>query len=120
MAKGAPGRPAVALNGIGFSKKGDILSPATAPRVEIYVNGVALNLPEVPTRSNDINGYTGYDRYDVPFKLNTDKTPEVSVLTSSNANDVKVEIDQPKSAKDKAVVRVDWKGKVKTYTLIPQ
>ena len=119
VAKGAPGRPAIALNGIGFSKKGDPLTPKTAPRVEIYVNGVALNLPEVPTRSDDFNGYTGYDRYDVPFKLNTDKTPEVSVLTASNANDVKIEIDQPKSAKDKAVVRVDWNGKVKTYTLIP-
>lgn len=120
VAKGAPGRPAVALNGIGFSKKGDLLNPPTAPRVEIYVNGVALNLPEVPTRSNDFNGYTGYDRYDVPFKLNTDKAPEVSAMAASNAKDVKIEIDQPKSAKDKATVRFDWKGKVKTYTLIPQ
>lgn len=119
VAKGAPGRPAVALNGIGFTKNGDMLNPPTAPRVDIFVNGVALNLPEVPTRSNDFNGYTGYDRYDVPFKLNTDKAPEVSVMTSSNANDVKVEIDQPKSVKDKATVRVDWNGKVKTYTLIP-
>ena len=120
VAKGAPGRPAFALNGVGFGKKGDDLVPPSAPEVEIYVNGVALNLPDVPTRSNDINGYTGYDRYDVPVKLSVDKAPVVSAKVDSNIDDVKIDIEQPKSAADKAVIHVDYKGKVKTYTLIPK
>lgn len=119
VAEGAPGRPAVALNGIGFSKNGDPLVPEEAPKVTIAVNGVALNLPEVPTRSNDINGYIDYQHYDVPFTLIDKKTPEVSALAVSNKNDVKIDIKQPKSAKDAAVVTIDWKGKVKTYTLTP-
>ncbi|MDE5870613.1 MAG: hypothetical protein K2H22_01520, partial [Muribaculaceae bacterium] len=119
VAEGAQGRPAFSLNGVGFGKKDEILSVSSAPKVEIYVNGVAINLPEHPTRSNDINGYTGYDRYDVPIRLSTDKAPEVTAAVISNTDDVKVEIDQPGSATDKATVRVDYKGKVKTYTLIP-
>ena len=117
VAEGAPGRPAFALNGVGFSKKGDPLTHEAAPKVTIAVNGVALNLPENPTRSNDLNGYTGYDRYDVPFTILSGNTPEVAAI--ANDKDVKIEIEQPKSAKDKATVRFDYGGKVKTYTLIP-
>ncbi|MDE5584904.1 MAG: hypothetical protein K2I92_01045 [Muribaculaceae bacterium] len=121
VAKGIPGRPAFDLNGIGFGKKGDpLLPPSELPQVEIFVNGVGIDLPEYPTRSNDTNGYTGYDRYDVPIKLSTDKAPEIAAGAVSNAKDVKIEIKQPKTAKDKGVVRFDYKGKVKTYTLIPQ
>ena len=120
VAHGAPGRPAVALNGVGFTKKGGSPYIPSSPKVEIYVNGVGIGLPEIPTRSNDFNGYTGYDRYDVPIKLATDKAPEVVAATVSDDHDVKVEIEQPKSARDKAVVRFDYNGKVKTYTLIPQ
>lgn len=119
VAEGAPGRPVVSLNGIGFSKNGDVLTPEEAPKVTIAVNGVALNLPEFPTRSNDLNGYTDYQHYDVPFTLLNNKTLEVSALTVGNDKEVKIDIKQPKSAKDPAVVTVDWKGKVKTYTLIP-
>lgn len=120
VAEGAPGRPAFVLNGIGFSKKGDPLVHEQAPKVTIAVNGVALNLPENPTRSNNENGYVGYDRYDVPFKLLSDKTPEVLAITSSNTPDIKIDVEQPKSVKDKATVKIDYKGKVKTYTLIPE
>lgn len=118
VAEGAPGRPAVVLNGIGFSKKGDELEHAAAPEVTIAVNGVALNLPEYPTRSTNENGYTGYDRYDVIYTLLSDKTPEVTAIASSG-QPVKIDIEQPKSAKDKAIVKCDFNGKVKTYTLIP-
>lgn len=116
VAEGAPGRPAVVLNGIGFSKKGDELVYAPAPEVTIAVNGVALNLPENPTRSNNDNGYTGYDRYDVAYTLLSDKAPEISAISDKN---VKIDIEQPKSAEDKAVVKCDYNGIVKTYTLIP-
>lgn len=119
VAEGAPGRPAFALDGVGFGKKNDVLNSPSAPEVAIYVNGVAIDLPEHPTRSNDFNGYTGYDRYDVPIRLYTDKAPEIKALVSSDADDVKIDIEQPKTATDKATVRFDYKGKVKTYTLLP-
>lgn len=38
---------------------------------------------------------------------------------TSSGEPVKFEITQPKSAKDKAIVKCDYDGKVKTYTLIP-
>ncbi len=116
VAEGAPGRPAVILNGVGFSKIGDDLIHEAAPEVTIAVNGVALNLPEHPTRSNNDNGYTGYDRYDIPYILLSDNTPVISALSGKN---VKIDIEQPKSAEDKAVVKCDYNGIVKTYTLIP-
>ena len=118
VAEGAPNRPAVVLNGIGFSKKGDELVHTPSPEITIAVNGVALNLPEYPTRSTNDNGYTGYDLYDVNYTLLSDKTPEISALTSSG-EPVKFEITQPKSSKDHAIVKCDYNGKVKTYTLIP-
>ncbi|MDE6786644.1 MAG: hypothetical protein K2J46_06365, partial [Muribaculaceae bacterium] len=118
VAQGAPGRPAVALNGIGFSKKGDSLEYHPAPEVTIAVNGVALNLPEYPTRSNNDNGYVGYDRYDVDYTLLSDKAPEITAISKSDSP-LKIEVVQPKSASDIAVVKCDYNGKVKTYTLIP-
>ncbi len=118
VAEGAPGRPAVALNGIGFSKKGDDLVHTLAPEITIAVNGVALNLPEHPTRSTVDNGYTGFDRYDVNYTLLSDKTPEVTAVASNGSN-VKIDIEQPKSHSDKATVKCDYNGVVKTYTLIP-
>ncbi len=117
VADGKSGRPAVALNGVGFSKKGDSLVYTPAPEIKIAVNGVALNLPENPTRSTNDNGYTGYDRYDVNYTLLSGDVPEIAAVCSDP--NVKIEIEQPNTPADKAVVRLDWQGKVKTYTLIP-
>lgn len=109
---------AVTLHGLGFSKKGDPLEHTPSPDVKIAVNGVALNLPFYPSRSNNDNGYTGYDRYDVEYTLLSDKTPVISAV--SDNPDVKISIDQPSSAKDNATVRFDYNGKVKTFTLMPK
>lgn len=117
IAEGAPGRPAVVLNGIGFSKKGENLIRPESPEMTIAVNGVALNLPEFPTRSNNDNGYTGYDRYDVDYTLLSDATPVVSAVC--NNPEVKISVEQPNSKDDKAIVKCDYNGVVKTYTLIP-
>ncbi len=80
---------------------------------------MALNLPENPTRSNNDNGYTGYDRYDVYYTLLSDKTPEISVKNSSGQQ-VRFDITQLIAPKDNAIVRRDFTGKIKTYTLIPK
>ncbi len=117
-AEGMPGRPAVELNGLGFSTKDNPLEHAPSPKVTIAVNGVALNLPENPTRSNDMNGYTGYDRYDVTYRLLSNATPSVSAIC--NNPDVKISVKQPESVRDKAVVKFDYNGAVKTYTLLPE
>lgn len=117
-AEGMPGRPAVELNGLGFNKKGNPLVHTPSPKVTIAVNGVALNLPENPTRSNDINGYTGYDRYDVAYRLLSNATPSVTALCDNP--DVKISVEQPASPRDKAIVKFDYNGAVKTYTLIPE
>lgn len=117
-AEGMPGRPAVELNGLGFSTKDNPLEHAPSPKVTIAVNGVALNLPENPTRSNDMNGYTGYDRYDVTYRLLSNAKPSVSAIC--NNPDVKISVTQPESVRDKAVVKFDYNGVVKTYTLLPE
>lgn len=117
VTEGFPNRPVCDLNGIGFSTKDNPLEHQAAPDVIIAVNGVALNLPEVPTRSTNDNGYTGYDRYDVTYTLLSDATPSVTAI--SNNPNVKVAIEQPTSANGKATVKFDYNGIVKTYTLLP-
>ena len=117
VAEGMPNRPVCVLNGIGFSTKNNPLEHTPSPKVTIAVNGVALTLPENPTRSTNDNGYTGYDRYDVSYTLLTNNVPTVSAVCDNPA--VKISIDQPKSVSDKATVKFDYNGKVKTYTLVP-
>lgn len=117
VAEGIPGRPVFELNGIGFSTPDNPLVHEAAPKVTVAVNGVALNLPDVPTRSNNDNGYTGYDRYDVNYTLLSDSTPQISAIC--NNPDVKISIQQPESPSSPAVVKFDYKGIVKTYTLTP-
>lgn len=116
-AEGIPGRPAVELNGLGFSTKDNPLEHTPSPKVSIAVNGVILNLPEHPTRSNDINGYTGYDRYDVDYRLVSDAVPVVSAYCDNP--DVRIDVKQPAAADGDAVVSFDYNGVVKTYTLRP-
>ena len=116
-AEGMPGHPAVELNGLGFSKKDNPLEHIPSPKVTIAVNGVALNLPGNPTRSNAINGYTGFDRYDVEYRLLSDAVPAVSAYCDNP--DVKISVNQPTTPEGDATVTFDYNGSVKTYTLRP-
>lgn len=118
VAQGFPGRPGVKLEGLGFSTPEAPLHRPASPKVTIGVNGVALNLPEVPTASTSENGYTGYDRYDIDYTLLSTSTPEITAVCDSP--DVAVEIEQPASADSPATIRFDYLGKVKTYTLHPR
>ena len=106
------------LQGLGFSTKNDPLECPVVPKVTIAVNDVALDLPEHPVRSTNDNGYTGYDQYEVDYRLMSSATPKIVAVCDNP--EVKIDITQPKSAGDKAVVKFDYNGVVKTYTIVPK
>ncbi|MCX4278557.1 MULTISPECIES: hypothetical protein [Muribaculum] len=106
------------LQGLGFSTKNDPLECPVVPKVTIAVNDVALDLPEHPVRSTNDNGYTGYDQYEVDYRLMSSATPKIVAVCDNP--EVKIDITQPKSATDKAVVKFDYNGVVKTYTIVPK
>jgi hypothetical protein len=100
------------LMGLGFSKKGQKMNYPAPPTVTISVNGQALEMPAVPVRSTNENGYVGYDQYEVTYTA--EGTPKVSAKADNKA--VKIEVTQP-DENGTAVVKCDYNGVVKTYTV---
>ncbi len=110
--------PLFDLSGLGFSAKDKPISRHIAPKVSIWVNGVAVELPETPVRSTNTNGITGYDIYEASVGIapNTNRAP---VLTAASTDpSVKIEYVQPTSPTGTASVKFDYKGVVKTYNII--
>lgn len=102
------------LVGLGFSSKDKPIERPVVPEVFISANDNALDLPETPVRSTKDNGITGYDIYETSFNL--EDTTSVPVISAKSDNpEVKIAITQASSASEKAVVKFDYKGKVKTY-----
>lgn len=118
VAEGDAGAELCALQGVGFSKKGSELNYPAVPSVEIKVDGQSMELPTIPVRSTNENGYVGYDQYAVEYTLPADGTDVPKVEASSNDSRVKVEVTQPDARNGKAVVKFDYNGKVKTYTVV--
>lgn len=118
VAEGDAGAELCALQGVGFSKKGSELNYPAVPSVEIKVDGQSVELPTIPVRSTNENGYVGYDQYAVEYTLPADGTDVPKVKASSNDSRVKVEVTQPDARNGKAVVKFDYNGKVKTYTVV--
>lgn len=118
VAEGDAGAELCALQGVGFSKKGSELNYPAVPSVEIKVDGQSVELPTIPVRSTNENGYVGYDHYAVEYTLPADGTDVPKVEASSNDSRVKVEVTQPDARNGKAVVKFDYNGKVKTYTVV--
>ncbi len=85
------------------------------PEVTISVNGNRVELPATPTRMTAENGYTGYDRYDVDYKLEGNRNPTPKVTASSDDRKVKINISQPVDGK--ATVTFDNRGVKKIYTI---
>ncbi len=117
---GAPGGQSglFDLFGIGFSSnKKDIIRPV-APKVNIAVNDVEVNMPEFPVRSTNENGVTGYNLYEavVAIKQGTTRIPTVAAY--SNNPEVKVDITQADKPFGTAIVQFDYKGIVKTYRVV--
>lgn len=118
VAEGDAGAELCALQGVGFSKKGSELNYPAVPSVEIKVDGQSVELPTIPVRSTNENGYVGCDQYAVEYTLPADGTDVPKVEASSNDSRVKVEVTQPDARNGKAVVKFDYNGKVKTYTVV--
>ena len=118
VAEGGSNGKLCTLLGLGFSANGQSLDYPAVPEISITVNGLKVDLPATPVRSTNANGITGYDQYEARFTLpaGTNGTPKVAASASDPS--VKIDITQPESKNGKAVVKFDYKGKVKTYTVV--
>lgn len=118
VAEGGSNGKLCTLLGLGFSANGQSLDYPAVPEISITVNGLKVDLPATPVRSTNANGITGYDQYEARFTLpaGTNGTPKVAASASDPS--VKIDITQPESKNGKAVVKFDYKGMVKTYTVV--
>ena len=105
------------LIGLGFSKKGQKMTYPAPPTVTISVDGKAVEMPKHPVRSTNENGYVGYDQYEVNYTVPAGQTKAPKVSAKADNKAVKIEITQPESATGTAVVKCDYNGVVKTYTV---
>lgn len=106
------------LIGLGFSSiQKEIVRPVV-PTVSISVNGKEVELPEIPVRSTNANGVTGYDIYEVTYNVPSDMSEPPTVSASTDNKDVKIIITQAVSASGIAVVKFDFQGIIKTYKVI--
>jgi arabinoxylan arabinofuranohydrolase len=101
--------------GLGFSSaKKQIVRPVP-PTISIKVNGQEINLPATPVRSDNSNGFTGYDIYSAKYAVPANATEIPQVTASASDASVKVEVKQAESKSGTAVVKFDYNGVVKTY-----
>ncbi len=105
------------LRGIGFSADEKSLVNPAAPTVSIQADGQEIELPATPVRSTNANGYTGYDQYEAACTLPAGTETAPNITASSDNPNVKIEITQPESKDGKAIVKFDYNGMVKTYTV---
>ena len=117
VAEGGDGGRLCNLRGLGFSADKESMQYVAPPKVEIKVDGKNVYLSDKPVRSDESNGYTGYENYEASCRLPSkgSKVPEVTAFSDNKA--VKIDITQPVSRTGKAVVKFDYKGMVKVYTI---
>lgn len=118
VAEGGSNGKLCTLLGLGFSANGQSLDYPAVPEISITVNGLKVDLPATPVRSTNANGITGYDQYEARFTLPAGTTGTPQVAASASDPSVKIDITQPESKNGKAVVKFDYKGIVKTYTVL--
>lgn len=106
------------LAGLGFSSNKKKITRPIVPKVNIEVNGKAIEVPATPVRSTESNGITGYDIYEAVYKLPAGTTGTPTVSASATDKNVKVEIIQATSVSGTAIVKFDYKGVVKTYKVV--
>lgn len=104
--------------GLGFSSKDKKIVRPVVPKVNIQVNGEAIDLPEIPVRSTNANGIVGYNLYETTYKLAPGTVQVPVVSASASQPGVKVTITQATSVSGIAMVQFDYKGMVKTYRVI--
>ncbi|MFW2477479.1 MAG: hypothetical protein ACN4EP_11210 [Sediminibacterium sp.] len=118
VAEGAESELLFDLQGLGFSSVKKKITRPVPPVVTITVNGTDLSLPETPVRSNNTNGLVNYGEYEVSYPLPAGTTSIPVVTAKTNNPSVKVSVTQSTSLSGKAVVKLDYKGVVKTYTVL--
>lgn len=115
VADGNEGELLFELSGLGFSTKGKEIKRPTVPNVQIEVDGNVIELPKTPVRSTNKNGLVGYDIYQTNAKLSRTGAAIPKVTASSDHEKVSTTVIQASSASEKAVVKFDFNGVVKTY-----
>lgn len=117
VAEGGNGQRLCTLQGLGFSSKDVTIEYPAVPEIAITVNGQNVSLPDVPVRSSNANGITGYDQYEASFTMPADMTGTPTVAATSSDPSVKIDIIQPTKESRKGIVQFTYKGVAKTYTV---
>ena len=99
------------LHGIGFSTTGVTLTPPVVPTVTITVDGQQLNLPSIPIRSSNANGYIDVTHYQTYAPLK-----DSSVITATSS-DPSVRIVVGKITDGRASVKCTFNGQDKIYLI---
>jgi hypothetical protein len=120
VAEGAASDTLFNLIGLGFSSATKKITPPIVPTVNIAVNGKAITLPETPVRSTDVNGIVSYDQFETTYKIPSGTTAIPVISASANNAAVKVSFTQAPTITGKAIVTFNFKGIVKTYTVVFQ
>ena len=105
------------LVGLGFSRKGQKMAYPAPPAVKIYVDGNEIELPDVPVRSTNANGYVTYGNYAAEYAVPADQTDIPAVKAKCDNRNVRIDVVQPESKTGTATVTFDYNGVVKTYTV---
>ena len=99
------------LQGIGFSCLGRTCERPVAPTVNITVDGQQVNLPQLPVRSTNANGYTEENRYQAFARMND------SSIIKATASSPEVSIQVGKIADGRATVTCTYRGQKKIYLI---
>ena len=99
------------LQGIGFSCPGRTCERPVAPTVSITVDGQKVNLPQLPVRSTNANGYTEENRYQAFARMND------SSVIKATASSPEVSIQVGKIADGRATVTCTYRGQKKIYLI---
>ena len=101
------------LHGIGFAKSGVDAQPAFVPEITITADGKRLNIPHLPIRTTNANGYTDLTHYQVYGPLNADSKLEATCEKAPNA----VHFEISPIVNGRATVKATYKGKEKIFLI---
>jgi hypothetical protein len=118
VAEGAEGSELFDLAGLGFSSAKKKIVRPVSPEITIKINGQVVATPTTPVRSTNANGLIGEDQYQLSYFASANVKLLPVVKATSNNPAVKVKVQQTTSTNGKAVIRCDYKGMVKTYTVV--
>lgn len=117
VARGSDAKDVCRFEGIGFSRKGENLVYPKVPKITVIVDGILVDLPSVPDRMTDGNGYTGYEQYTAEHKCKSAATAKVSARADNPEVDLKVSRMTDADGTPVAKVDCSYKGIPKTYSI---